>query len=60
MRRKAKVVFAQGIINHAKKSRKVRYFTGVLDSKAEGINLDDFVREADLVKELERIHISQK
>lgn len=60
VRRKAKVVFAQGIINHAKKSRKVRYFTGVLDSKAEGINLDDFVREADLVKELERIHISQK
>lgn len=60
VRRKAKVVFAQGIINHARKSRKVRYFTGVLDSKAEGINLDDFVREADLVKELERIHISQK
>lgn len=60
VRRKAKVVFAQGIINHAKKSRKVRYFTGVLDSKAEGINLDDFVREADLVKELEKIHISQK
>lgn len=60
VRRKAKVVFAQGIINHAKKSRKVRYFTGVLDSKAEGINLDDFVRETDLMKELERIHISQK
>lgn len=60
VRRKAKVVFAQGIINHAKKSRKVRYFTGVLDSKTEGINLDDFVRETDLVKELERIHISQK
>lgn len=59
VRRKAKVVFAQGIINHAKKSRKVRYFTGMLDYKAEGINIDDFVKEADLVKELERIHVKQ-
>ncbi len=59
VRRKAKVVFAQGIINHAKKSRKVRYFTGMLDYKSEGINMEDFVKEADLVKELERIHIKQ-
>ena len=59
VRRKAKVVFAQGIINHAKKSRKVRYFTGMLDYKAEGINMEDFVKEADLVKELERIHVKQ-